>query len=87
MRSWSVPYSELPVTNNPYLLMEDLPVFLQKLRHYGGGKATVLGLRLLFLTDVRTGELRLAEPEQFDLDRGIWTIPAVIVTGATTQGG
>jgi integrase len=67
--------------------MEDLPVFLQKLRHYGGGKATVLGLRLLFLTDVRTGELRLAEPEQFDLDRGIWTIPAVIVTGATTQGG
>lgn len=68
-----------PVTNNPYLLMEDLPVFLQKLRHYGGSKLTVLGLRLLFLTGVRTGELRFAEPDQFDLDRGIWTIPAAIV--------
>lgn len=36
-------------------------------------------MRLLFLTGVRTGELRLAVPEQFDLVRGIWTIPAVIV--------
>lgn len=36
-------------------------------------------MRLLFLAGVRTGELRLAEPDQFDLDRGIWTIPAVIV--------
>ena len=68
-----------PVTNNPYLLMEDIPVFLQKLRNYGGSTTTVLGLRLLFLTGVRTGELRLAVPEQFDLVRGIWTIPAVIV--------
>ena len=31
------------------------------------------------LTGVRTGELRLAEPEQFDLDRGLWIIPPQIV--------
>lgn len=68
-----------PVTNNPYLLMEEIPLFLQKLRTYGGSTTTILGLRLLFLTGVRTGELRLAVPEQFDLVRGIWTIPAVIV--------
>lgn len=64
-----------PVTNNPYLLMEEIPFFLQKLRTYGGSTATIMGLRLLFLTGVRTGELRLAVPEQFDLVRGIWTIP------------
>ncbi|MDR6608994.1 integrase arm-type DNA-binding domain-containing protein [Pseudomonas synxantha] len=68
-----------PVTNNPYLLMEEVPLFLQKLRTYEGSTATKLGLRLLFLTGVRTGELRLAVPEQFDLVKGIWTIPAVIV--------
>jgi len=68
-----------PVTNNPYLHMEEIPLFLQKLRAYGGSTATILGLRLLFLTGVRTGELRLAVPEQFDLVKGIWTIPAVIV--------
>lgn len=49
-----------PVTNNPYLLMEEIPLFLQKLRGYGDSAATILGVRLLFLTGVRTGELRLA---------------------------
>ena len=43
------------------------------------GWQTQLGVRLLFLTGVRTGELRLAEPEQFDLDRGLWIIPPQIV--------
>src|SRR3546814_19867442 len=27
------------------------------------------------LTGVRTGELRFATPDQFDLDRGLWIIP------------
>ncbi|MDP0959002.1 integrase, partial [Klebsiella pneumoniae] len=27
------------------------------------------------LTGVRTGELRFATPDQFDLDRGLWVIP------------
>ena len=43
------------------------------------GWQTQLGVRLLFLTGVRTGELRLAEPEQFDLDRGLWIIPPQVV--------
>lgn len=59
--------------------MDEIPSFLQNLRSYGGSTATILGLRLLFLTGVRTGELRLAVPEQFDLVKGIWTIPAVVV--------
>jgi integrase len=37
---------------------------------------TQLAVRLLLLTGVRTGELRLATRAQFDLERGLWIIPA-----------
>ncbi|OYW96379.1 MAG: integrase, partial [Pseudomonadales bacterium 32-61-5] len=40
---------------------------------------TQLGIRLLLLTGVRTGELRLATPDQFDLERGLWIIPPDVV--------
>lgn len=68
-----------PVSNNPFLRMDELPAFLQTLRNYGGQEVTRMGLRLLLLTGVRTGELRQAVPEQFDLERGLWIIPPVIV--------
>jgi integrase len=70
-----------PVTHNPFLLMSELPAFLQKLSNYRGHGDinTQLGLRLLLLTGVRTGELRSATPEQFELGRGLWIIPPVIV--------
>jgi integrase len=52
-----------PVNHNPYLHLPELPEFLQKLRLYNPrGWQTQLGIRLLFLTGVRTGELRLADP-------------------------
>lgn len=71
---------KLPVAHNPYLLLPEIPYFLQKLRQYNPrGWQTQLGIRLLFLTGVRTGELRLATPDQFDLDRGLWVIPPEIV--------
>lgn len=69
-----------PVAHNPYLHLPEMPEFLQRLRLYDPrGWQTQLGVRLLFLTGVRTGELRLAEPEQFDLDRGLWIIPPQVV--------
>jgi len=64
-----------PVENNPFLRMNELPVMLQALRKYRGRLNTQLGLRILLLTGVRTGELRFATPDQFDLDRGLWMIP------------
>jgi integrase len=64
-----------PVAHNPFLRMEELPAFLQTLRAYGGYPETCMGLRLLLLTGVRSGELRSATPEQFDLARGLWIIP------------
>jgi len=68
-----------PTAHNPFLRMEELPTFLKTLRNYGGQENTKLGLRLLLLTGVRTGELRLAVPEQFDLERGLWIIPPQVV--------
>ncbi len=70
-----------PVTHNPFLRMNELPAFLRKLSNYcdRGDTTTQLGLRLLLLTGVRTGELRSATPEQFELERGLWIIPPVIV--------
>lgn len=68
-----------PVTHNPFLRMPELPDLLQAIDGYGGALQTKLGLRLLLLTGVRTGELRLATPDQFDLKQGVWTIPPEVV--------
>lgn len=68
-----------PVTHNPFLRMGEISELLQKLRSYKGKLQTQLGLRLLLLTGVRTGELRQATPDQFQLDHGLWIIPPEIV--------
>lgn len=68
-----------PVRHNPFLRMHQVPAFLRALRGYGGEEKTQLGLWLLLLTGVRTGELRLATPEQIDLEHGLWIIPPEIV--------
>lgn len=68
-----------PVAHNPFLRLPELPELLQKVRRYRGAITTQLGIRLLFLTGVRTGELRLAAPDQFDLEQGLWIIPPEVV--------
>ncbi|MDT4805848.1 Arm DNA-binding domain protein [compost metagenome] len=68
-----------PVAHNPFLRLHELPELLRKLRSYRGTITTQLGIRLLLLTGVRTGELRLATPNQFDLERGLWIIPPEVV--------
>ncbi|WP_392560884.1 integrase arm-type DNA-binding domain-containing protein [Orbus sturtevantii] len=65
-----------PTQHNPFLRQEELPAFLVRLADYQGAIQTRLGIYLLLLTGVRTGELRQARPEQFDLDKGLWCIPA-----------
>lgn len=68
-----------PVNHNPYLHMHELPKLLQRVRKYRGRLRTQLGIRLLLLTGVRTCELRLATPDQFHLDQGLWIIPPEVV--------
>lgn len=72
--------TQAPGEPQPLPASSGAPEFLHKLRLYNPrGWQTQLGIRLLFLTGVRTGELRLATPDQFDLDRGLWIIPPQIV--------
>lgn len=72
----------LPYRRNhhyPFIDVNELPELLAKLSTYKGNRQTILGLRFLLLTGVRTGELRFSEPWQFDLKQGIWRIPAADV--------
>jgi integrase len=64
------------VTHRAYLSEKELPQFLEKLEAYDGHPQTKLGLRLLLLTFVRTGELRGAEWKEIDWDKAEWRIPA-----------
>lgn len=68
-----------PVEHNPFLRLAQLPAFLQALRIGLLRQQTKLAIRLLLLTGVRTGELRSATPDQFDLDLGVWNIPSMAV--------
>jgi integrase len=49
---------------------------LRAMAGYNGAPETMAALELLALTFVRPGELRAAEWTEFDLDAGIWVIPA-----------
>lgn len=69
----------LPYRRNrhyPQIKMSVMPELMAAFTRYQGARQTILGLRLLLLTGVRTAELRFAERWQFDLKKGIWTIPA-----------
>jgi integrase len=50
--------------------------FIAALENYGGYRTTVIALRLILLTFVRTGELRKALWAEFDLVNAEWRIPA-----------
>ncbi len=57
---------------------EELPGFLKALENYHerGRLLTELAVKLLVLTFVRSGELRGAKWDEFDLDEKVWRIPA-----------
>lgn len=65
-----------PTLHNPFLKMDEIAEFLCALKDYQGLRQTQLGIRLLLLTGVRTGELRQALPEHFDLEHALWKVPA-----------
>lgn len=65
-----------PARHNPPLSKDDIPIFIAQLGSYGGYRGTVIALRLMMLTFVRTVELRMAEWPEFDLEAAEWRIPA-----------
>ncbi|MDW2777430.1 tyrosine-type recombinase/integrase [Pseudomonas sp. BEA3.1] len=64
--------------NQAAIRPEDLPKLLQAIATYDqtGDRQTQLALQLLTYTFVRTGELIGAEWTEFDLDNGLWIVPA-----------
>lgn len=58
------------------LTRDQVADFMKALEGYAGYRTTVIALRLMLLTFVRTVELRGALWEEFDLDRAEWRIPA-----------
>jgi integrase len=64
------------VEHRAALARSDLPLFFEKLEKYDGSKITQLALKLVILTFVRTGELRGATWNEFDLDNAQWRVPA-----------
>jgi len=58
------------------LTREQIAAFVKALDGYAGYRTTVIALRLMLLTFVRTVELRAAKWAEFDLDRAEWRIPA-----------
>lgn len=65
-----------PVEHRRPLSPEEIIVFVDAAEAYGGYRATVIALRLMLLTFVRTVELRTATWNEFNLDLGEWRIPA-----------
>lgn len=57
----------------------EIGAFMEKLREQAGEAARAL--EFLILTAGRTGEVIGAKPEEFDLDAGIWTVPASRMKG------
>ena len=67
-----------PVTRHRAAIIEPKAFggLLRAIAGYEGAPETRIALELLSLTFVRPSELRAAEWSEFDLDAGIWSIPA-----------
>lgn len=64
------------VKHHKPLSRDQIGDFVKALEGYAGYRTTVIALRLMLLTFVRTVELRAAQWEEIDLDRAEWRIPA-----------
>ena len=64
------------VKHSKPLSKKDIPEFMKSLESDSGYRTTVIAMRVLLLTFVRTVELRAAEWSEFDLDGNEWRIPA-----------
>ena len=72
----ALPKQDKAQAHRKALPYDQVPEFLEALKTSNAGDATKLALELLILTASRSGEVRLAEWSEFDLDQAIWTRPA-----------
>ncbi len=69
--------------HHPALPFAEIPDFISKLRQRDG--VAPLALEFLILTAARSGEVRRARWEEFDLSSKTWTIPAARMKGGRTH--
>jgi len=62
--------------NHPRVTAKELPALLQAINAYAGSEHTVLALKLMALTFVRTSELIGARWPEFNFEDARWDIPA-----------
>lgn len=62
--------------HHPAMPYADVPAFVTHLRGLEGRAARRLAFEFLILTASRSGEVRLATWDEFDLDAALWTVPA-----------
>jgi len=62
--------------NHPRVSAKELPALLQAINGYAGSEHTVLALKLMALTFVRTSELIGARWPEFNFESARWDIPA-----------
>ncbi|MBS3667095.1 tyrosine-type recombinase/integrase [Vreelandella boliviensis] len=60
----------------PHISQSELPQYVSDIEAYQKSPMVRIGLKLLLLTAVRPGELRMAEWEEIDLQAAVWKIPA-----------
>lgn len=65
-----------PVENFAHVSLDELPALLRAIRSYPHATDVRLGLQLLTMLACRPSELREAHWQEFDLDAGLWLIPA-----------
>lgn len=65
-----------PVENFAHVSLEELPALLRAIRSYPHATDVRIGLQLLTMLACRPSELREARWQEFDLDAGLWLIPA-----------
>ena len=70
-----VAQQEPPVRHNPMLVRSELKEFFAVLEASTAAAYVKCAIRILWLTGVRTTELRNATTDQVDLDAGLWSIP------------
>ena len=72
----ALPKQDKTQAHRKALPYDKVPEFLVALKASDAGTATKLALELVILTASRSGEVRLAEWSEFDLQEGVWTRPA-----------
>ena len=74
-----------PAKHYPHVTEAELPALLERIQSYSGNPETKIAIKLMILTFLRTGELRWARWDEFDLDTKEWRVPAERMKGTHAQ--